>query len=40
MQYKNKLDQIDELNQGIDSFRPIAKELLKQIKEYLRIGVT
>ncbi|MBI2605708.1 MAG: Fic family protein [Deltaproteobacteria bacterium] len=40
MNYDNKIDQIDELNKQIESFRPISKDLLKQIKEYFRIGLT
>ena len=40
MNYENKLEQIDELNNQIKSFRPISKDLLKQIKEYYRIGLT
>lgn len=40
MNYKNKLDSTDKLNKEIQSFRPISKDLLKQIKEYFRIGLT
>lgn len=40
VRYENKLAQIDELNKKIKSFRPISKDLLKQIKEYFRIGLT
>jgi Fic family protein len=40
IQYENKTEQIDRLNKKIESFRPIPKELLKQIKEYFRIGLT
>ncbi|OFZ78993.1 MAG: cell filamentation protein Fic [Bdellovibrionales bacterium RIFOXYD1_FULL_53_11] len=40
MNYENKLEQIDELNKQIAVFRPINKDLLKQIKEYYRIGLT
>lgn len=40
MKYENKLEQIDKLNKEIQSFRPISKDLLKQIKEYFRIGLT
>lgn len=40
MNYENKISQIDELNKQIRSFRPISQELLKQIKEYFRIGLT
>jgi Fic family protein len=40
MNYENKLEQIDSLNKEIQSFRPISKDFLKQIKEYFRIGLT
>ena len=40
MIYENKISQIDKLNKEIQSFRPIDKRLLKQIKEYFRIGLT
>jgi Fic family protein len=40
MKYQNRIDQIDELNKKISDFRPIDKALLKQIKEYFRIGLT
>jgi hypothetical protein len=40
MNYENKLEQIDQLNQEIQSFRPISADALKQIKEYFRIGLT
>lgn len=37
---ENKLERIDELKAEIDQFRPLDKSLLKQIKEYFRIGLT
>ena len=40
MTYENKMKKIDKLNKQIDEFRPINKALLKQIKEYFRIGLT
>lgn len=40
MNYENKIDQIEELNKDIHAFRPISKDLLRQIKEYFRIGLT
>ena len=40
MAYDNKINDIDKLNNEIDAFRPIKKELLAQIKEYYRIGLT
>ncbi len=40
MKYDNKIKEIDKLNEQIEQFRPISKALLKQIKEYFRIGLT
>ena len=40
MNYENKNDQIDKLNKQIAQFRSIAGPLLKQIKDYFRIGIT
>lgn len=40
MNYENKIEQIDKLNQEIQSFRPISQHALKEIKEYFRIGLT
>lgn len=40
MNYENKLVQIDELNKRIQTLRPISNDLLKQVKEYFRIGLT
>ncbi|MBN2374404.1 Fic family protein [bacterium] len=40
MNYDNKIKEIDKLNEKIEQFRPISKDLLKQIKEYYRIGLT
>lgn len=40
MSYENKLNEIDELNSRVDAFRPLSGDLLKQIKEYFRIGLT
>lgn len=40
MTYENKIQEIDKLNKEIQSFRPLPKELVKQIKEYFRIGLT
>lgn len=40
MSYQNKLKEIDKLNKEIAKFRPLKKNLLKQIKEYFRIGLT
>jgi Fic family protein len=39
-QYESKIEQIDRLKQEIEAFRSIPKELLSQIKEYFRIGLT
>lgn len=40
MRYEDKTNQIDGLNRQIQSFRPLPKALLPQIKEYYRIGLT
>jgi len=40
MNHENKIKEIDKLNKEIDKFRPIEKNLLNQIKEYYRIGLT
>lgn len=40
MNYENKLEQLDQLNQDIQSSQPISADALKQIKEYFRIGLT
>lgn len=36
----DKLKRIDELKARIDEFRPLSTELLAQLKEYYRIGLT
>ncbi|MEI8026852.1 MAG: Fic family protein [Pseudomonadota bacterium] len=40
MGYKSKIPEIDKLQEQVENFRPIDKALLKQIKEYYRIGLT
>ena len=40
MAYQSKLKEIDALNQKIDKYRPFDRRILKQIKEYFRIGLT
>jgi Fic family protein len=40
MTYQNKIEQIDKLNKKIQALRPIEKKLLKEVKEYFRIGFT
>ncbi len=40
MRYENKIKEIDKLNKQIEQLRPINKALLKQVKEYFRIGLT
>jgi len=37
---ENRLKRIDELKARIHDFRPLDKSLLKQIREYFRIGLT
>ncbi|MEW6664352.1 MAG: hypothetical protein AB1512_03920 [Thermodesulfobacteriota bacterium] len=36
----DKLRRIDELKARIDEFRPLSADLLTQLKEYFRIGLT
>lgn len=38
--YKNRLQEIDDLKGKIDSFRPLSSEILRQIKDYYKIGLT
>ena len=38
--YHNRLKEIDELKSKIDTFRPLSKDILKQIQEYYKIGLT
>ena len=37
--YQNRLKEIDELKSKIDTFSPLSKDILKQIQEYLRLGL-
>lgn len=37
---KETLDEVDEFQKEIDSFRPLPKNTLKQLKEYYRISLT
>jgi len=36
----NQLERIDEMKSQIDGFRPVGQPMLKQIREYFRIGFT
>lgn len=38
--YKNRLQEIDKLKSKIDSFRPLSFDILKQLQEYYKIGLT
>ena len=38
--YQNRLREIDELKAKIDSFRPLSEDIVKQIQEYYKIGLT
>lgn len=38
--YDNKINLVDESQQEINKFRPLNKDILKQIKEYYKIGLT
>jgi len=38
--YQNRLQEIDELKAKIDSYRPLSEDIVKQIQEYYKIGLT
>lgn len=38
--YKNRLFEIDKLKLKINSFRPLSPDIIKQIREYYKIGLT
>ena len=38
--YQNRLREIDELKAKIDSHRPLSEDIVKQIQEYYKIGLT
>ena len=38
--YKNRISETDKLKSQIDSFRPLGLDILKQIREYYKIGLT
>lgn len=38
--YQNRLQEIDELKSKIDSFRSLSSDIIKQIQEYYKIGLT
>ena len=40
MGYQSRLKEIDALNQKIEMHRPFSRHMVKQIKEYFRIGLT
>jgi Fic family protein len=40
MLYEDKIAQVDELNQQVESLRPVDPHVLAQIKEYFRIALT
>ena len=40
MKYDNKIPQIDKLHEQIRQFRPLNNALLKQIRDYFRVGLT
>jgi len=39
LKFENKIEKVDQLNKKIDKLRPFSSSLLKQIKEYYRIGL-
>lgn len=40
MNYKNRISEVDGLKKEVDLYRPFKKEVLDQLKEYYRIGLT
>ena len=38
--YQNRLQEIDELKAKIDNHRPLSEDVVKQIQEYYKIGLT
>jgi Fic family protein len=40
MRFENRISEIDALNNEIVLFRPLSEPLLKQIKQYFKIGIT
>ena len=38
--YQNRLQEINELKAKIDSHRPLSEDIVKQIQEYYKIGLT
>ena len=38
--YKNKIKEVDRLQQEIDAYRPLKRRELEQLQEYYRIGLT
>ena len=38
--YQNRLQEIDELKAKIDNHRPLSEDIVKQIQEYYKIGLT
>lgn len=40
LMYLNRLNEIDKLKTKIDRFRPLTTDILKQIQEYYKIGLT
>jgi Fic family protein len=39
-EFKNRIADIDKIKKQIDAFRPIPANILKQLKQYFRIGLT
>ena len=40
MKFDNRIKEAEQLQQEINSMRPLSKHALKQLKEYYRIGLT
>jgi Fic family protein len=40
MKYKNRIAEIESLDDEVNAFRPLGMEFLKQLREYFRIRLT
>jgi Fic family protein len=38
--YNNRINLVDESQQEINKYRPLSKDILKQLKEYYKVGLT
>lgn len=38
--YKNRIEEVDKLQKEINKYKPLKRHILKELKEYYRIGLT